>query len=94
MTICISSSSHFALKSGKSKNNPVMFPPGRDKLATNPLFHGVQFQIQSDDRNGRSCSACGLHRRRTNTQNDIDFAIDKFGRERRESLQGAAPSAA
>ena len=33
----MSSSSRFALSSGKKKLDPVMFPPGRAMLATNPV---------------------------------------------------------
>ena len=35
-----SSSIHFAVKSGKSRNTPVMLPPGRPKLVATPLATG------------------------------------------------------
>ena len=39
-TISFSSSSRFPLSSGTRVDNPVMFPPGRARLATNPLPTG------------------------------------------------------
>ncbi|SRR6266566_3667198 len=36
-TMPVSSSSRFPVKSGATSDIPVMFPPGRRKLATNPF---------------------------------------------------------
>ena len=53
-TISLRSSSRFPLNSGRRVANPVMFPPGRARLATKPLPTG---SLSSDHDNG-NCSGC------------------------------------
>ena len=53
-TISLSSSSRFPLSSPARLVSPVMFPPGRARLATNPFPTGSRVK-RHDDRNRAGC---------------------------------------
>src|SRR4029077_3112054 len=77
-----SNSSHFLLNSGKSKNTPVTWPPGRQKLSITPLGHGVGLQIKGNDRNVGGRRSSSFHCRRANCDDHIYFAFHRVHRKR------------
>src|SRR5262245_66545331 len=71
-----SNCSHFLLNSGKSKNIPVTWPPGRERLAIRPLFTGIGFQIERNDGSGGRRRSSGVNGGENGREGDIDLALD------------------
>ena len=68
--ISFKSSSRFPLSSGEKLDSPVMFPPGRARLATSPLPTG-SLSLRHDNGNGDSCFLGGTGCCRTTRDDDV-----------------------
>jgi hypothetical protein len=75
----------FAFDAADINDTPVIFPPGRAKLATMPVFHWVG----RDGYNGNfaCCLFCGQRGRHIERHDHVHFDPDQFGRELRKTVQ-------
>ena len=66
-------------------DRPVMFPPGRERLATNPLPTGIASPYH-DNRNAGSRLLGSLNGGRAASQDDIHFHTSQFCRQAGKAL--------
>ena len=85
-TISFKSSNRFPLSSGARVDNPVMFPPGRARLATKPFPTGSASCIMTMG----IVTVASLAARvscRTTRDDDVYLETHELGRERREAIE-------
>ncbi len=80
------SSSRFELRSVASKLSPVIFPPGRARLAIMPAPTRVTNRRHDDGNSTRGLQG-GLNRFRPRSQNDLGLISDEFGRKRWKPIE-------
>ena len=85
-TISFKSSSCFPLSSGASVDNPVMFPPGRARLATNPFPTGSAI-LRHDNGNRTRRFLGGTGCCRASRDDDVYLETHQFGRKAREPIE-------
>ena len=81
------SARRFPLNSGCIRLSPVTLPPGRARLATIPLSTGSV--TRHDDRHRPRRVPRRLYRRCGGGDQDINFQLNQFERERRETIECA-----
>src|SRR5712664_3468263 len=75
----LSNSSRLATNPLASVVNPVMFPPGRARLATRPLPTGSAANVTTGDGRSRSLGSLGSRRRRGH--NNVHLEPNELGRQ-------------
>src|SRR5262249_1787865 len=89
-TASFSISSDLAPSSVRRPDSPVMFPPGRARLATCPTPTGSAWSEHDGDRFGGL--AGGFHEGRRRREDDVDIHADQFGREFRQLVDPFRPA--
>src|SRR5258705_11330574 len=74
------------LNSERSRNSPVMLPPGRAMLSTRPASTGSISRIYPHDWDGTSCVFSGCQRPSASGENHLNFEVCKFKCEFREKF--------
>src|SRR5436309_5626746 len=83
-TDSMSSCRHFALKSGKSRNTPVMAARAC-KACHKAIGHRIAFQVDRNHGNARGGAGCRLHGGRGGRHDGVDVIVHEVRRQSRQT---------